>query len=216
MSFRIAADALMRTIVFFFDFMSPYAYLAAQRLPALAERYGCNIEYCPIDLAMAKRAVGNSGPANRNIPAKHKYLRLDLQRWAQVYQVPLVPPPEPYNSARLNRGTFFAIDRGVVTRYVLEAWHVVWGCGGDMNDPSLFSKLCAMFAWDLETFQAYADSPSAHERYAAAQERARQLGVFGVPMIHINDEIWWGNDRLQFVERYLAAHASSGQKREAT
>ena len=202
----------MQKILFFFDFMSPYAYLAAQRLPQLAERYGREIEYCPINLPKAKVAAGNTGPANRAIPIKHRHLRKDLQRWAELYGVPLVPPAS-YGSDRLNRGTFFAIDRGVEASYVLGAWHLIWGCGGGMQDGALMGELCAKLGWNLEAFAAYADSPEAQERYAASQDRAHKLGVFGVPMICIDGEMWWGNDRLHFVENYLAAHAGANRER---
>jgi 2-hydroxychromene-2-carboxylate isomerase len=194
----------MGKILFFFDFMSPYAYLAAQRLVGLAERYGREIEYCPVNLAKAKLAVGNTGPANRDIPSKHRHLRIDLQRWAKLYGVPLVPP-RSYGSDRLNRGTFFALDRGMGRRYVLSAWHLVWGCGGAMDAPELLREVCRELGWNPELFAAYVDSPEAEERYAASQQHAHNHGVFGVPTMWIDGEMWWGNDRLHFVESHLAA-----------
>jgi 2-hydroxychromene-2-carboxylate isomerase len=195
---------VMRKMLFFFDFMSPYAYLAAQRLPGLAERFGRDIEYCPIDLPKAKLAAGNTGPANREIPAKHRYLRTDLQRWAGLYGVPLVPP-RSYGSDRVNRGTFFAIDRGMVRRYVLNAWHLIWGCGGRMDAPELLWEVCAELGWERAAFDAYVDSPQAAQRYEASQKKAEELGVFGVPMVYMDGQMWWGNDRLQFVEAHLSS-----------
>jgi 2-hydroxychromene-2-carboxylate isomerase len=201
----------MQKILFFFDFMSPYAYLAAQRLPRLAERHGREIEYCPINLPKAKLAAGNTGPANRDVPAKHKHLRVDLQRWAKLYEVPLVPPAS-YGSDFLNRGTFYAIDRGVEACYIRSAWHLVWGCGGGMDDPVLIGELCSTLGWDLEAFTAFAGSTEAHERYAASQERAHRLGVFGVPMICVDGEMWWGNDRLHFVENFLSSAQTTADR----
>lgn len=202
---------MVKTIAFFFDFMSPYAYLAWQRLPQMAERYGYGMEYCPINLQKAKRFAGNTGPSTREIPVKHKHLRVDLQRWANLYRVPFVLPAS-HDSDRLNRGLFLAIDHGVEARYLQTAWHLVWGCGGAMGDQLLMGELCASLGWNLGTFNAFTDSEAAGQRYAASQARSEKLGVFGVPTMCIDGEMWWGNDRLHFVEEYLAAHAPVAHK----
>jgi 2-hydroxychromene-2-carboxylate isomerase len=202
---------MVKTIAFFFDFMSPYAYLAWQRLPQLAERYGYVIEYCPINLQKAKRFAGNTGPSTREIPVKHKHLRVDILRWADRYRVPVVFP-KSLDSDRLNRGLFLAVDRGVEARYVQTAWYLTWGCGGAMGDQLLIGELCTSLGWDLGTFNAFTDSAATGQRYAASQEKAEKLEVFGVPTMRIDGEMWWGNDRMHFVEEYLAAaHSRSAQ-----
>lgn len=198
---------MVKTIAFFFDFMSPYAYLAWQRLPQLAERYGYDIECYPINLQKAKRFAGNTGPSTREIPLKHKHLCVDLLRWARLYRVPFVFP-KSHDSDRLNRGVFLAIDRGIEARYIQTAWHLVWGCGGAMGDELLIGELCTSLGWDLGAFNAFTDSETTGQRYAASQEKAEKLGVFGVPTMHIGGEMWWGNDRMHFVEEYLAARSS--------
>lgn len=189
-------------IEFYFDFMSPYAYLAHCKLPALARQYGFGIDYRPIDLAQAKIAVGNTGPANREIPIKHKYLRRDLQRWADCYGVPFAPPAG-YGSHRLNCGVFFAIDKGVASSYVQLAWSHVWGGGADMDDDALLARIAQSMNWRPEEFLEYAASDVAHARLRAMNKTALENGVFGVPVMRVRDQMWWGNDRLHFVEDYL-------------
>ena len=193
------------TIDFYFDFTSPYAYLAHQKLPELAERYGYAVRYRPIDLQEAKLAAGNTGPSNRDIPVKLKHLRIDMQRWAARYGVPIAPP-RAHGSARLNCGTFFAIDRGEARRYVGTAWHRVWGLGGAMNDDALLRDVAARMGWDGDAFLARTIAADAQARYRDATNEARERGVFGVPMMIVGEEMWWGNDRLQFLEEYLQAH----------
>jgi 2-hydroxychromene-2-carboxylate isomerase len=196
---------MTRTIAFYFDFLSPYAYLAHTQLPALAARHGCTIDYHPIDLQKAKLAVGNTGPANREVPIKHRHLRIDLQRWATHYGVPFAPPAG-YGSARLNGGSFFALDRQAGQRYVDTAWQLVWGEGGAMDDDKLLASLAERMGWNAAEFIAYTSSDDARARLAASNAQALALGVFGVPTMAVGDEMWWGNDRLHFLEQHLQAH----------
>lgn len=120
---------MIEPIDFYFDLVSPYAYLAHTQLPKLAERVGSSVVYHPVNLDTVKRAAGNTGPSSRDMPVKHKYLRTDLRRWADLYGVPL-SPPTGYGSMRLNAGALLAIDRGCAQQYLNLAWTRVWGEGG--------------------------------------------------------------------------------------
>ena len=195
------------TIDFYFDFMSPYAYLAHQKLPDMADRHGYVIVYRPLDLGEAKQFVGNTGPANREIPVKHRHLRIDLKRWADLYGVAF-SPPAGYGSARLNCGTFLANDRNVARKYVSVAWHLVWGLGGDMNDDILLRDVAHRMGWAQDEFLDYTVSENARTRLRDSQALAMDRGVFGVPMMVLGDEMWWGNDRLHFVENHLRTRAA--------
>jgi 2-hydroxychromene-2-carboxylate isomerase len=195
-------EKMIPTIDFYFDFLSPYAYLAHHQLLAIAARYGYQIDYRPIDLQRAKLAVGNTGPANREIPLKHRYLRQDLQRWATSYGLPFAPP-SGYGSHRLNCGTFYALERGVAARYVGTAWHLVWGEGGAMNDDSLIASVALRMGWDAGEFAAFTASETAASRLHGMNQLALEHGVFGVPMMCVDNQMWWGNDRLHFLENYL-------------
>jgi 2-hydroxychromene-2-carboxylate isomerase len=189
-------------IEFVFDFLSPYAYLARFGLVRLADRYGAQIVYTPVDLQTLKLQVGNTGPANRDIPVKHRHLRLDLRRWADLYQVPFVPP-SGYGPERLNCGALFAADAGAADRYVEVAWDEVWGKGGDMGDDELLGRVAARMGWDPAELIGFARSPAAASRLREQTRACAARGIFGVPTMLIGEEMWWGNDRLQFVEAYL-------------
>jgi len=191
-----------RKLEFFFDFMSPFAYLAHKRLPALAEQHGYEVEYRPIDLPSAKKAAGNTGPSNREIPVKLRYLTTDMKRWAARYGVPLNFPPS-LDSARLNRGTFYAIDRGHARDYVERAWLAAWGHGGDMSSPQFLSAVAAEMGWPVADFVGFTLSELSATRYEASNREAQRRGVFGVPTAMIGEEMWWGNDRLDFLGEYL-------------
>jgi 2-hydroxychromene-2-carboxylate isomerase len=197
---------MVSTIDFYFDFLSPYAYLAHTQLPGLAQRHGLRIEYHPIDLQQAKLAVGNTGPSNREMPIKHRHLRLDLQRWAALYGAPLVPPAA-YGSTRLNLGMFYAMAVADAQRYADSAWHRVWGKGGAMDDDNLLRGLAGDLGWPVDEFLSYVGSNEATQRLATSNAEALRRGVFGVPTMLVGDEMWWGNDRLHFLESHLQSRA---------
>lgn len=191
------------TIEFFFDFLSPFAYLTQQKLPALAQRYGYALRFVPIDLPRAKLAAGNTGPSNRQVPAKLRYLTADMNRWAQRYGVPL-KFPKTFASERMNKGTLFAQDRGKALEYVTAGFASAWGHGGeDLNDSTLLARIARDMGWPEAEFLAFVDSAEAAERFEAINLEAHRRGVFGVPTMLIGEEMWWGNDRLQFLEEFL-------------
>lgn len=189
-------------VEFYFDFMSPYAYLAHQRLPELAGEYGYEIQYYPIDLEAAKRAAGNTGPPNVKIPVKIRYLLTDLERWAERYKTSLAFPPS-LNTARLNKGFFYAQDRDLETEYVGATWKYVWGKGLNPESKSVLAAISERFDWELDEFLSYIHSTQASFRFDKSNAKAQTKGVFGVPTMIIDDHMWWGNDRLEFVEEYM-------------
>lgn len=201
---------MSRTLQFFFDLLSPYAYLAHARLPALAERHGLTLDYQPVDLARLKVLAGNTGPGNRDIAIKHRYLRQDLRRWAEFYGVPFCPPAG-YGSARINAGALYARDRDMCRPYVEWAWGGIWGEGRAMDDNALLREAAARFGWPEREFTGFVASPEAAQRLAAGTRAAHDAGAFGVPTMRLDNELWWGNDRLEFLERHLEVRAPTGK-----
>jgi 2-hydroxychromene-2-carboxylate isomerase len=192
----------MKNIDFYFDLISPFTYLALQRLPAIAERQGYSVTYKVVDLKEAKRLVGNIGPSTRDIPVKLAYAKIDQRRWAKRYGVPITTPAY-YDSSRLNRGSFMAEARGQMHGYVIRAFHKVWGEGANMIDETMLRSLASELGWNEEEFLRFTLSEEADAQYKAATLTAHSRGVFGVPTITVDDELWWGNDRLDFVSEYL-------------
>jgi len=190
------------TLDFYFDFMSPFAHLAHGELVRIATRYAVPIRYLPIDLPAAKIAAGNTGPANRSIPAKLRYLMTDLQRWATIRQVPFKFPVS-LDSQRINVGTFYAIERNSATAYVAAGFDLGWGQGGDIGADDTLIRLAERMHRPAVDFMRYIENPAAHADYAESNREAHHRGVFGVPTMMIGDDMWWGNDRLDFLETFL-------------
>lgn len=200
----------MRKIDYYFDFWSPYAYLASERLAKIADKHGCTIDYHPIDLTRAKLEAGNTGPPNLQIPPKIRYLMTDLKRWAAIYGLPFGPIPKGKDTKRINIGALLAQDRGVARDYLREGYALVWGQGGDPGSDELLTSLADKLGWHAGEFLTWVASPEAEARYESTFEEAVSRGVFGVPIMIVGDEMWWGNDRLDFLEQFLA-RADNGE-----
>jgi len=188
---------------FFFDFMSPFAYLAHDSVCDLARRYNRELIYRPMDLPAAKIAAGNTGPANRDIPVKIRYLMTDINRWAQKRGLPVVFPAS-LDSHKMNAGIFYALEKGCAEKYVREGFALGWGQGGDISSDQILARLAETMGWPAAEFIAYASAAKAQPDYLASNLEAVEKGVFGVPTIIIDEQMWWGNDRLDFVEEHLA------------
>lgn len=191
------------TLEFYFDLASPYAYLGLARLPALAAAHGCTIAYRPVDVEEIKRAVGNIGPALRDLPSKKSYALRDAARWARRYGIPFTEPAG-WDAGRLNRGTFLAMDRGVAAQYLSVAARHVWGQGGNPASEQLLSSVASEMGWAPADLLTYTVSATGAQRQRETLATARASGVFGVPTTVLNGQLWWGNDRLAFVEEALA------------
>jgi 2-hydroxychromene-2-carboxylate isomerase len=193
-----------RRIVFYLDFISPFAYLANARLPAIAARHGATIDYRPMDVMHAKLAAGNFAPSTRAVAAKARFIRRDRLGWAERYGVPMTDP-KAFRAPRLNSGLLLAADLGRAQAYADAAFHRVWGLGGDPDDDALLSAVAADIGIDARTLLDHVRTPEAQARYRALQQEAYARGVFGVPMMMVGDQMFWGNDRLDFLEECLSA-----------
>jgi 2-hydroxychromene-2-carboxylate isomerase len=196
-----------RTIDFYFDFISPFSYLAHHELPDLAARHGYTLDYHAADLAELKRLAANTGPRITAMPLKLRYSRIDQQRWADRYGIPIKPPTGSHDSSWLARGTFYAADRGRARDYVSNVWSKMRRDGRDIAEEAFRRDVARDLGWDADEFVAFTQSEAAQSRYAASTKAAHARGVFGVPTMMIGEEMWWGNDRLDFLEEFLDAEA---------
>lgn len=197
---------MAKTLHLYFDLISPFSYFAHLKLPALVRKYGYEIAYHPIDIPTAKLAAGNYGPSNQKVAVKMRALGQDLKRWATHYGVPFNFPTGMIGQ-RINTGTFYAIRHGRAEQYVDAAYRALWGDGGvDANSDEFLRALAAKVGLDAEGFMAYVNSPEGEREFEKSRVEAHGRGVFGSPIMMVDDQIWWGNDRLMFVEEYLREH----------
>jgi 2-hydroxychromene-2-carboxylate isomerase len=200
------------TIDFYFDFISPFSYLAHQRLPALASRYGYDVAYHVADLAALKRMAGNTAPRMVDMPLKLDYSRIDQKRWAERYGVPITPPSGSHDSSWLNRGAFYAIEKKQVAEYVTAVWVRMRRDGRDLAEEATWREVAEDLGWNADEFVTFIRSEASQKEYQNASQDAHDRGVFGVPTMLIGKEMWWGNDRLDFLEEFLKTHTAADQR----
>lgn len=194
-------------IEFYFDFSSPYSYLASTRIDEIAARRGVEIVWKPILLGPIMKAVGKVPLAAR--PLEGDYARVDLQRWADWLGVPLrFPPRFPFNSLRAARGSFFADRAGRSAAYCRRAFEIAWAEGRDLEDPQVLESLPTALGLDPRAFDESLSDPDVKLALRERTDDALRRGVFGAPTFFVGDQMFYGNDRLFMVEEAVAGRST--------
>jgi 2-hydroxychromene-2-carboxylate isomerase len=196
-----------RSVEFFFDFGSPTSYLAYTQLPGLVERTGAEVIYRPMLLGGVFKATGNQSPVT--VHAKGKWMFADMDRYAKRYGVPFVLNPHfPVNTLNLMRGAIAADAQGVFKRYADAVYHAMWVEAKNMGDPAVVAEVLRAAGLDAERLLAATADADVKARLIANTEEAVARGAFGAPTFFIGDEMYFGQDRLGFVEDRLRASAA--------
>lgn len=189
---------------FFYDYGSPYSYLADSQLPALRERTGCEIVFRPMLLGAVFKATGNRSPAQEGVPAKQRYGAVELQRWVAHRGVPFrMNPHFPINTLRLMRAAHAARQRGVFPAFHAAVYPAFWARGENLGDDAVVARVLGDAGLDARALIEAAGADAAKAALRATTDEAVARGVFGAPTCFVGDEMFFGNDRLDFVERAL-------------
>jgi 2-hydroxychromene-2-carboxylate isomerase len=196
---------MSRTLEYYFDFGSPAAYLASTQLPALAADTGATVLWRPMLLGGVFAATGNASPAS--VPAKGKYMFRDFARFAGRYGVPFnFNPFFPINTISLMR-----IAVGLQLRqdprfaeYCAVMFRAIWVEKQNMNDAATVASVLKASGFDAPALLALASEQAVKDQLKALTEGAVARGVFGAPTFFVSDQMFWGQDRLDFVREALA------------
>lgn len=192
-----------KQVEFYFDVGSPASYLAWTQIAQLAERHGAEVVYQPMLLGGVFKATGNASPAS--VPAKGRYTRIDFERFARRYQVPFAQNPFfPINTMQLMRGAVALLDDDQFQPYVDAVFRAIWVEGQNMGDPDVVARVLGGQGFDVAGLLQQINDPAVKERLRQITERAIERGVFGAPTFFVGDEMFFGQDRLDFVEAALA------------
>jgi len=195
---------MSKSVDFHFDFGSPAAYLAWTQLPGLVAETGASVVMKPMLLGGVFQSTGNRPPIS--VPLKGSYLFKDMGRYAQRYGVPLVMNPHfPINTITLMR-----IDVGLGLRadarlddYRGAVFRAIWAEQQNMGDPATVATVLAAAGFDPTDLVALAADPQVKEELKTLTQQAVDRGVFGAPTFFVGDEMFWGQDRLDFVRDAL-------------
>jgi 2-hydroxychromene-2-carboxylate isomerase len=194
----------MAKLEFFWDVGSPYTYLASTQMEGIRKRTGAEIVFRPFLLGGVFKSAGNTMPAS--IPAKAAYMMHDLARWCDHYGVVMKLPPEvpfPPNGLLAMRCAVAADIAGAGEAYCHAVFRAYWGEARDISTEREVSAVLDHIGLQPQRIVEAAQSQPVKDRLRATTEEAVQRGAFGAPALLIGDELYWGNDRLDFVERRL-------------
>jgi 2-hydroxychromene-2-carboxylate isomerase len=189
-------------IEFWFDFRSPYSYLAHTQLAGL----GAPVALKPMYVLQVMEIVGNT-PTTITCEVKGRYARADLGRWAALYGVPLSGHPKmrALDGRRLMRAALAAIEAGHGEAAVKALFEAVWVNGAPLDSAEDVAALLAGAGFAIEP--AALDAPELDARLDAAAREAAERGVFGAPTFITGGQMFFGNDRLDFLKSHLKAAA---------
>jgi 2-hydroxychromene-2-carboxylate isomerase len=193
---------MTRSIRVYFDFVSPYSYLALTRLAAFGARHGVVWEPAPVFYAALLDANHLIGPAE--IRTKRRYTMTDILRGAELLGVPLVgPPAHPFRSLEALRvATLFADDpRALELSVALST--ACWADGRDLTDWAVLEEIVGEVGLDAADLEAQASSAGVKAALRDRTTAAIEAGVFGVPTFERDGELFWGHDRLEHLAARL-------------
>jgi 2-hydroxychromene-2-carboxylate isomerase len=194
----------MASLEYFFDYVSPFSYLADTQLPAIVARTGAEIVYRPFLLGGVMNAAKNSPPIT--VPNKGKYMFADLARWARHYGVELNPNPHfPVNTLHAMRAAVAALGDARFADFHRAMYRGVWVEGRNLGDEDALRAAIDAAGLDGTTLLARAKEQAVKDTLRKNGEEAVERGAFGAPTFFVGDEMFWGNDRLEFVEEALGA-----------
>lgn len=189
---------------FYFDFGSLASYLAHTQLPRISAETGAKPQMYPMLLGGVFQATGNASPMA--VPAKGRYMYIDMKRFADAYGVPLVMNPHfPIITTTLMRGATALQGQGdeAFQRYMDAIYQAIWVEGLNMNDPGVVGEVLTRAGFDPAAVLAMANEQVTKDKLKAVTMTAVERGVFGAPTFFIGDHMYWGQDRIEQVIQAL-------------
>jgi len=196
---------MSKTVEFYFDLGSPATYLAYTQLPRICAQTDSQLIYIPILLGGVFKATGNASPAT--IPAKGRYMFQDLDRYAKRYGVPLrFNPHFPINTLMLMRAV-----TGMQLRhpdrfaaFIDCLFQALWVEGRSLDDPATVAAVLGQNGFEPQTVLALTADEEVKSVLKDNTEKAVQRGVFGAPSMFVDNQLYFGQDRLDFVLEALS------------
>ncbi|WP_060498920.1 MULTISPECIES: DsbA family protein [Pseudomonas] len=196
---------LVGELDFFFDFHSPWCYLAIPRLREICAAHGYLIRWRPMHLANLIDRIQGRRPLEAS-EAFVSWFKQDMQDWARLRRLTVrYHPAFPLRPARALRASLYAVEQGLGAEFISRVMQAYWSDSQDISDLEVIGDLAAAVGLSREgAIQAAGD-----ERFKRALEdttsEAIEQGVFGAPTMVVHDKLFWGNDRLEMLNGFLAA-----------
>lgn len=197
----VCADerAMTKPLEFFYDYVSPYTYLANSQLADLE----CDVIYRPVLLGAIMKSIGNQPPAL--LKPRGSYLFQDVRRWADLYRLPYKMHPNfPLNTVKALRLAIVAQDAGVFEAIHQALFAAAWQQELDVSDDAVLRKIVADAGGSADDMLQKIASDEVKTRLRSNTDEAISRGVFGAPTFFVDQQMFFGNDRLPFVRAALS------------
>jgi 2-hydroxychromene-2-carboxylate isomerase len=180
----------------FFNFRSPYCYLASKTMWVVEDDYDARFDFKAL-----------SGWVGRSPPERVKYklplVRMDVKRWCKRLAIPFVPPDKSTDPTRAAQVSLLALEEGKLREYVVALMDKEWGQGRNIGERDALYEVTDAIGLDRAGVDAAIDSPERDAQLAENAAEAKALGIFGVPTFVLGEEIYWGQDRIDFLCEHL-------------
>jgi 2-hydroxychromene-2-carboxylate isomerase len=194
---------------FWFDYHSPWGYLAATQIEALARRHDQVVRWRPLHLARLIAAINGRRPLEESA-AFVRWYQQDLQDWSAIVGVPITyHPAYPLRPARALRATLFADTHAAAAPFALAVFRAYWSGAVDISDLGQLALLGESVGLDGAAIAAAAEDPHWKACLDANNAEAEAVGVFGVPTVNSDGKLFFGNDRLAMLNHHLGGPAPS-------
>ena len=189
---------MIKPFEFYFDFISPYSFLAHKEIKKIENRMKIKIRYKPILLGGLHNLHGIKAPAF--IPAKAKHMIKDCKLIAEKNNVKFkFNSYFPIKSLNLMRGVLVAEEDNIKNYYIDNIFNTIWQDGLNMNDEIIIQKILKNLNVNPKTFILRSTSSSIKDSLRKKTNEAYEKGIFGAPTFVSNNKIFWGQDRIEFV-----------------
>jgi 2-hydroxychromene-2-carboxylate isomerase len=195
----------MSSVEFFFDYGSPYSYLANSRLEGLVKRTGTKVDYRPMLLGGVFKATGNRSPFMEPVEAKKRYFSLELRRTVEGLGVAFEHNPHfPINTLGLMRAAHAAQSLGVFPAFHAAIYPAFWAKAADLGQSEVIEVVLSEAGLDGKKILELSVGDESKVSLRTTTDEAVERGVFGAPTFFVADEMYFGNDRMDLVEEALA------------
>lgn len=186
----------MAEVRVFFNFRSPYCYLASKTLWGVFDDFHATMAWRPLP-----GWVGRSDPERAKI--KLPVARQDMRRFARRMGIPVTPPPVTTDPTRAGAVSLYAEEQGLLRPWVVECMRAEWAEGQDIGQEDVLRAVAAKVGLNPAEALGAADDPARLATLEANAEEAKAAGVFGVPTFIVGEDIFWGQDRIDFLRDHL-------------
>lgn len=195
---------MSKSVEFYYDYGSPTSYLAFKQLPALCQKHGAELDYKPVLLGGIFKATGNTSPMT--VGAKGHYMMSDMARFAQRENIKMrFNPHFPINTLNLMRGAFAAVTMNKLEAYNIAVFDAIWVAEKNMGAPDVVATVLNNAGLPADELMQQSQTEMVKTALKDATATAVKRGLFGCPTMFVGEDMFFGQDRLDFVTQALSA-----------